>query len=100
MRVTRLAFKEIGPFEDAVFEMPEPEGAGELVLFEGPNGCGKTTIVEALSTLVGAFSPAEAAPMDRFPQRARSNAARIEARVFFAEYAVEIKRVRLGAGVE
>ncbi len=51
MRVARIELKEIGPFEDAVLEIPAPvEGQrGELVFFEGPNGCGKTTIAEMIA---------------------------------------------------
>ena len=49
MRLARLELKDVGPFEDAVFEIPEPKGPGELVLFEGPNGSGKTTIVQAIA---------------------------------------------------
>lgn len=54
MRVARLELTGVGPFEAAVFEIPEPtSGTGELVLFEGPNGCGKTTVVQALAVLIG-----------------------------------------------
>lgn len=51
MRVARIELKEIGPFDDAVLEIPAPaEGQrGELVIFEGPNGCGKTTIAEMIA---------------------------------------------------
>jgi energy-coupling factor transporter ATP-binding protein EcfA2 len=51
MRVAKLELTGVGPFEGAVFEMPEPpEGKrGELVFFEGPNGCGKTTIAQAIA---------------------------------------------------
>jgi energy-coupling factor transporter ATP-binding protein EcfA2 len=50
MRPQRIELKAIGPFEDAVLEIPEPtEGRGELVLFEGPNGSGKTTIAQVLA---------------------------------------------------
>ena len=50
MRPQRIELKAIGPFEDAVLEIPEPtEGRGELVLFEGPNGSGKTTIAQAIA---------------------------------------------------
>jgi energy-coupling factor transporter ATP-binding protein EcfA2 len=55
MRIARLAFKEIGPFDEAVFAFPEPAGQGELVLFEGPNGSGKTTIVEAIASAAAPF---------------------------------------------
>ncbi len=55
MRISRLELDGIGPFEQAVFEIPPPpEGTtGELVLFEGPNGCGKTTILEGIAVLIG-----------------------------------------------
>lgn len=51
MRVARIELKEVGPFEDAVLEIPAPaEGQrGELVIFEGPNGSGKTTIAEVIA---------------------------------------------------
>ncbi len=50
MRVERITLHEIGPFEDAVLQMPPaPEKGGELILFEGPNGSGKTTIAEAIA---------------------------------------------------
>lgn len=53
MRLARLELKDIGPFEDAVFEIPEPtKGTGELVLFEGPNGCGKTTVLQAIAVML------------------------------------------------
>lgn len=56
MRISRLELDGIGPFEQAVFEIPPPpEGTtGELVLFEGPNGCGKSTILEGIAVLIGA----------------------------------------------
>lgn len=53
MRVRRLSLKNVGPFDDATLEFPEPEGQGEIVLFEGPNGSGKTTIAELIAVLVG-----------------------------------------------
>lgn len=56
IRLERLVLKGIGPFDDAVFEIPAPApgSAGELVLFEGPNGSGKSTLLEALAVLIGA----------------------------------------------
>jgi AAA domain, putative AbiEii toxin, Type IV TA system len=50
MRVARLELTGVGPFEGAVFEIPAPaKGTGELVLFEGPNGCGKTTVAHLVA---------------------------------------------------
>lgn len=51
MRITQIELTEIGPFESAVLKFPAPaEGQrGELVIFEGPNGSGKTTIAEAIA---------------------------------------------------
>lgn len=62
MRVARIELKEIGPFEDAVLEIPSPvEGQrGELVIFEGPNGCGKTTLVQAIACAAEAENLLEA----------------------------------------
>jgi energy-coupling factor transporter ATP-binding protein EcfA2 len=56
MRIRRLSIKNVGPFDDATLEFPEPEGDGEIVLFEGPNGSGKTTIAELIAVLVGPCS--------------------------------------------
>lgn len=59
IRLERLALKGIGPFEDAVFEIPAPDpgSSGELVLFEGPNGSGKSTLLEAIAVLIGSAYP-------------------------------------------
>jgi energy-coupling factor transporter ATP-binding protein EcfA2 len=59
VRLERLALKGVGPFEDAIFEIPEPVpgSRGELVLFEGPNGSGKSTLLEALAVLIGTNYP-------------------------------------------
>src|SRR5262249_2874581 len=55
-RIERLTLEGIGPFDGATFEPLPPVGAGELVLFEGPNGSGKTTILEAIAVLIGSTS--------------------------------------------
>jgi energy-coupling factor transporter ATP-binding protein EcfA2 len=55
MRLTRLELNDIGPFQAAVFEIPAPAGPGELVLFEGPNGCGKTTILQTIALMVSGY---------------------------------------------
>jgi energy-coupling factor transporter ATP-binding protein EcfA2 len=51
MRISQISLKNVGPFDDAVFEFPEPKQGtkGELVLFEGPNGSGKTTLIEGIA---------------------------------------------------
>lgn len=51
MRISSLSFYEIGPFNDAALHFPTaPSGSGgELILLEGPNGCGKTTIAQAIA---------------------------------------------------
>jgi hypothetical protein len=59
MRIARLELKAIGPFQDAVFALQEPNGSGEMVLFEGPNGSGKTTIVETIANLAACVGSAE-----------------------------------------
>ena len=67
MRVARLEIKDLGPFEDAALEIPPPADGqrGELVLFEGPNGSGKTTIAQAIACLA---TP----PPSVFPRRNES----------------------------
>jgi hypothetical protein len=73
MRIARLELTGIGPFEGAVFAIPEPRGTGELVLFEGPNGSGKTTVVEAIAVAIAQFTRASlGAPNGRLEQRFRS----------------------------
>jgi hypothetical protein len=59
MRITQLQLKNVGPFDDATFEFPEPApgSRGELVFFEGPNGCGKTTLIEAIAWLLALRMP-------------------------------------------
>jgi energy-coupling factor transporter ATP-binding protein EcfA2 len=53
-RIERITLQGVGPFDDATFAPLPPSGPGELVLFEGPNGSGKTTILEAIAVLIGA----------------------------------------------
>jgi DNA polymerase III delta prime subunit len=53
-RIERITLEGVGPFDGATFEPLPPTGAGELVLFEGPNGSGKTTVLEAIAVLIGA----------------------------------------------
>ena len=70
-RIERITLKDIGPFDGASFAPLPPTGPGELVLFEGPNGSGKTTILEAIAALIGSpFGPlsqgASAAPVYHF----------------------------------
>ncbi len=103
MRVAWIELKEIGPFESALLVIPEPlKGQrGELVIFEGPNGSGKTTIAEAISSFsnsdefvqrLHAQGEAEdlCPPMSQFVQRFRSEGeaiVRIEHGDFWRTYA-------------
>jgi hypothetical protein len=71
MRVARLELTGIGPFEAAVFAIPEPaKGRGELVLFEGPNGSGKTTIAQAIACASDTLGWGDA-PLEQFMRRFR-----------------------------
>jgi DNA repair exonuclease SbcCD ATPase subunit len=77
MRVARLELTGIGPFEAAVFAIPEPaKGTGELVLFEGPNGSGKTTIAHAIACALDPALYQEKsalhAPLDDLARRVRT----------------------------
>ena len=54
-RIERILLREVGPFHEATFEPLPPTGPGELVLFEGPNGSGKTTILEGIAVLIGSI---------------------------------------------
>lgn len=79
-RIERITLKDIGPFDGASFDPLPPTGPGELVLFEGPNGSGKTTILEAIAALIGSpFGPlsqgASAAPVSSLQRRARADSA-------------------------
>lgn len=81
MRIARIELRDVGPFDDAVLEIPEPTGEGEVVLFEGPNGSGKTTIAQAIAVAVA--SPVNApralfeAPSDLLRRRMRGDASRL-----------------------
>jgi energy-coupling factor transporter ATP-binding protein EcfA2 len=80
MRVARLELTGVGPFEGAVFEIPEPPAgtSGELVFFEGPNGCGKTTLLQTMAVAasgqwgIGAQGWAEA-PREELQRRCRNS---------------------------
>lgn len=50
MRVSKVELSGLGPFEEAVFEVPAPVGPGELVLFEGENDSGKSALLQAIAT--------------------------------------------------
>lgn len=88
MRISRLELDGIGPFDNAEFDFPPPEpgSPGETVLFEGPNGSGKTTIMLSIALALlksmkrNVFETAldEGPILDKFPflmsKRASKNA--------------------------
>ncbi len=85
-RIERLTLDGIGPFDGATFEPLPPSGPGELVLFEGPNGSGKTTILETIAVLVGmggrwfneeTSSSSTAPPISSLGRRARTEEPRL-----------------------
>lgn len=51
MHIARVDLRGVGPFEDASFLFPD--SGSRIILFEGPNGCGKTTIAQAIAVAVG-----------------------------------------------
>lgn len=69
MRITSLRLKGVGPFEDTTIEFPQgtnPELA-DVYLLVGKNGCGKTTALQALATVLAGGNPvADRALEDRF----------------------------------
>src|SRR5262245_50719854 len=86
-RIERIVLDGVGPFDGATFEPLPPTGPGELVLFEGPNGSGKTTILEAIAVLVGSVGTsltlevATGSPMGSLRRRFRSDEARVAVEV-------------------
>src|SRR5262249_13419411 len=55
MRIEKIQMTQVGPFDHAELTIPEPEGEGEIILFEGPNGSGKTTLVRGICALLELF---------------------------------------------
>jgi energy-coupling factor transporter ATP-binding protein EcfA2 len=56
MHIEKLLLRDVGPFDDAAIEFPkgtDPQLA-DVYLLTGPNGTGKSTILYALASLVGA----------------------------------------------
>lgn len=56
MRLRRLTLDGIGPFAGATLDFGEATEEAELVLFEGPNGSGKTTVAATIARLLGPVS--------------------------------------------
>jgi ABC-type lipoprotein export system ATPase subunit len=53
MRIEKIYIKDIGPFEEKIIDFRD-KWTGEIsprVLFSGPNGCGKTTVLNCISYL-------------------------------------------------
>ncbi|MCW7555579.1 AAA family ATPase [Endozoicomonas gorgoniicola] len=57
MKVCSLHFKEVGPLGTRTIDLSDnwEGGIEDLVLFTGPNGCGKSTVLRAVSMLWDAF---------------------------------------------
>ncbi|MBS1811511.1 MAG: AAA family ATPase [Acidobacteria bacterium] len=54
MRIRKLYLKDIGPFDEVEFEFkPQQSGRAEIHILTGPNGCGKTTTLQALTNCEG-----------------------------------------------
>lgn len=54
VRIASLELHNVGIFDQAILHFPPPNATtGNLVLFEGPNGTGKSTIIEAIASMIG-----------------------------------------------
>ena len=53
MKIQSLHFSDVGPLRDRKFDFTDDwtGGIGTRLLFSGPNGCGKTTVLRAVSML-------------------------------------------------
>ena len=103
MRVSKLELKNVGPFQDAVFEIPEPKGPGELVLFEGPNGSGKTTLMQAIACAAapstqGIYREALNEPRDELGQRIRGGSISTHLEAASAAYSVSVPHRHVPGG--
>lgn len=58
-RIESIELQDIGVFKNVTIEFPEAkaEGKAEIHIFTGMNGCGKTTLLEALVALSGGNAP-------------------------------------------
>lgn len=70
MRIESLRLMNIGPFDDSTIEFPKAvnDRLADVYLLVGQNGCGKTTAIEAIASLI--FPPYEAGS---FRSRGASN---------------------------
>ncbi len=87
-RIERIMLDGLGPFEGATLDIPAPEGKGELVLFEGPNGSGKTTILEAITVLVGGGT---VRAHERLRRRARGQEANVSIRLHHGDVSLQVQ---------
>lgn len=69
MRIARIELDQIGPFDAASIDIPAPAAGqrGELVIFEGPSGSGKSAILQAIACAAQRPLPEGGAIADLWP---------------------------------
>jgi predicted ATP-binding protein involved in virulence len=55
MRIESIYLRDIGPFDEVKIDLPEgtDPNLADVYLLAGPNGCGKSTVMYAIASLVG-----------------------------------------------
>jgi hypothetical protein len=74
MRIARIELDQIGPFDAASIDLPAPERGqrGELVIFEGPSGSGKSAILSAIACAAATEGSALMPPQQDVRERLRA----------------------------